>query len=742
MIRLLRRLLQERRSAAALIIAMSSIPMIIAAGAAVDFSRIAAARAQLQFAADSASLAGAGAFQTNEDGTAAYDIAKTAFDSSVAGLLSYASVTGTVGTKCNPAGKPNVTCGSISPANGASALCPASTIYCVQVSARATLRNSLLAFVIPSDVLNVNSAAQSTGTSSVGTGNFYHTGINFGSDQHGIYVSAVPLDSAGNPEYGSMAAPNSNCGSASYGPLHYLPETQAASGVTTCNYVLIGETGATSGWGNFSFSASDPLSFTFVDFSGGTVTSGTTGLDTTSFNSSNGAVTNTGTATRYTNEIYVTSGGSTQYYATGKKIGSTALYGCCPEHDLYGNIVAYPNASAGSDIVPYQDSISVYYTGWEVLGWPPTHGTNHALLPFLGPANSQSISGKTYTVHAICPQWPITGTKISATASFSPSSLPSGYSPVTSISGNFPTAANVPVYSTYYPDAAYGDAAGTYPPVIAACTPATSSGDGGVTPTSDDPWWGWSPPNAAQADPGGSGENPGGGAVTNCTATRLNSTATGIIATQDALQSARYNDCAFLIQPLGTNVPSSNGVPDLPDYYTYTVSPGAFGAGNTGNAASIISSLAPPLSGMTPVFDGIGNSNPGGYVPNRVSISGTGPYIVTEPPLYGTGGYPPEDTSHQCYNPRANGIDGSLLPGPDQPNNDSPVTPIDPVANPQYGAVLCDSNPPPVFVLMWNDMGTWSEMYNDDLGYANALTEFACPTPGNPGTSGPATLLQ
>jgi hypothetical protein len=126
-----------------------------------------------------------------------------------------------------------------------------------------------------------------------------------------------------------------------------------------------------------------------------------------------------------------------------------------------------------------------------------------------------------------------------------------------------------------------------------------------------------------------------------------------------------------------------------------------------------------------------------------VSISGTGPYTVTEPPAYGTDNYPPEDSSHQCYNPQANGINGALLPGADQPNNDSPVTPIDPVENPEYGAVSCNSNPPPNYALFWNDMGSWAQppRYNDDLGYANAVTEFTCPTPGTPGATGPPSLI-
>jgi Flp pilus assembly protein TadG len=741
--------LKDRRAATALIVALMAVPLIITSGAAVDFSRVSSARAQLQYAVDSAALAGAGAYQVNKDGTVAYNVAKTAFNSSTTNLNYYASVTSAVATSCNPSGVANVTCGTTSAANGTASNCPSSTIYCVQVTAHAVLQNSLLAFVIPSDVLNVTSAAQSTGTNSVGAGNFHHVGVGFGSDLSAIYAYAVPTDSAGNPQYNNVPTPNSYCASSSYGPIQYEPSAAAANGISTCNYVLIGENSGGSGTGSIAFQQNDPLGFTFVNFTGGTITSGTSDLDTTVMNPLTGVVTNTGTATHYSNQIYVTATtllgiSTTLYYSTGDVVSGIVLYGTCPAHNLYGSINAYPNATPGNNIVPYQDSINTYSSAWELLGYPPTHGTNHVLLPFLGPATGFSIPGLlSLSVRTICPQWPTAGTAIAGTTSFSPSNLPSGYTPVTNASGNLPVASNVPVFSTYYPDVTYAANGYVFPPAIAGCTPATSSSDGGTTPSAFNPWWGWSPPNNTQMDPGGASENPGGSALTNCTSTKLNSGATAITATQNATQSTTYNDCAFLIQPLGTNVPANAGVPDLPDYYTYAVTPAAFAAGTTGNPSNITSSQTLPLYGMTPVYDGIGNSHAAGYVPSAVSITGTGPYTVTEPPLYGTDAYPPEDTSHQCYNPKANGIDGSLLPGTDQPNNDSPITPIDPVANPELGAVYCNSNPPPAYALFWNDMGSYAEppRYNDDLGYANAVTEFTCPTPGNPGTSGPPALI-
>ncbi len=71
------------------------------------------------------------------------------------------------------------------------------------------------------------------------------------------------------------------------------------------------------------------------------------------------------------------------------------------------------------------------------------------------------------------------------------------------------------------------------------------------------------------------------------------------------------------------------------------------------------------------------------------------------------------------------------------------MLPIDPVENPQFGIVYCNSNPPYSYGLVWNDMGSWAgpPRYNDDMGYQNAVTDFTCPVPNAPGSNGgPATL--
>jgi hypothetical protein len=104
-------------------------------------------------------------------------------------------------------------------------------------------------------------------------------------------------------------------------------------------------------------------------------------------------------------------------------------------------------------------------------------------------------------------------------------------------------------------------------------------------------------------------------------------------------------------------------------------------------------------------------------------------------------------TSHQCYNPQANGNTASQVSLQEGGGTSMPLTAlggqnngtaIDPVGNPQLGAILCVSNPPETYALYWNDLGTYE---TDDLGYWNAVVAFTCSVPQT-GVSGggPATL--
>jgi hypothetical protein len=409
------------------------------------------------------------------------------------------------------------------------------------------------------------------------------------------------------------------------------------------------------------------------------------------------------------------------YDSTGQTVSSKALYGFCPAHNLYGSINAYPDASTADNIVPVQDSINTFSSAYEVLGLPPTYATNHLLIPFLGPrvyftstgniASSSQNSG--YTVQAVCPDWPRTGTALNTTGRYS--FTPIGYSTQTE---------TVNTYSTYYPGATYSDGTSTdyYPPAIAGCTPVSSATTALPNASSTNPWWGWSPSNAKDDDP-----DTGfwGSSVNNCTFNYINGSGTRV-STPDTTTTAQaaapftasYNNCALAIQSLGNNVSS------LPTYYTYTMNTSAFTNNTTGNPAGI--------TALTPYYSGGPSST--------VSIASQdgGTYLVNEPTAEGSTGSPPEDMSHHCYNPQANGLTSSFA----LTDNG---TPVDPFENPQYGAVLCNtSGNLPSYALYWNDMGAYANQprYNDDLGYQNAITVFTCPRPSSTSGGGAATLSQ
>ena len=789
---LIKKFLRERKSATAVALAIMTVPLIIAAGAAVDFSRIASARTLLQASVDSAAVAGVNEWQMAASSTAANSVANAAWTGTAAQLSKFVTLQGTGPTVKLACTGTSAQCGtSVAYSSATSPApygCPASYKYCVVVTATATLKNSLFAYVVPSETLSVTSIATSAfPPNTITQGNFAHTAIGLGSDLDGTYAYVVPEDGNGNPEVGNVPAPNSSCNSTSFGPVYYEPNKTQVPSTTGCNYLLIGENVKGGGSSSLSFAETDPIAFTFVNFEGGNNT-GSGDIDDT-VTTTNGVTTISGnkTPTQYTAELFVNgvydvngvpfttvpyvakcSGGNptscTTSGTTGYTYSQAALYGECPAHNLYGSINVYTDSNTkgtdgtlGDDLVPLQDSINTYSSAYEVLGFPPTYATNHALTPFLGPVISETVTtttkvpnggnnytnhstNVTYKVQAVCPQWPVSGTNISATGTFS--FTPTGYTTSSSEPVN--------VYSTYYPTVTYtdGNNADIYPPEIAGCTPATNASDGGATPTSDDPWWGWSPNNAAAADPGGAGENPGGKAETNCTFSQVNSAGTGITSTTDYVQPTitsngvtvpLYSNCALLIQDLGNTVPTSGGTPELPKYYTFTENPSAFTTlsgvpnGSTGNAQGI--------TAMTPFYSGT--------VPVTARATGTGTYTVTEPPSDGTTGNPPEDTSHQCYNPQANGFSATAAvntyedsTGVTHTGNDSGM-PLDPVERPDLGVVYCGTTPVnETYGLYWNDMGSWQgpPYFNDDLGYSNAISEFTCPTPGSTSGGGPATL--
>ncbi|MDE2390420.1 MAG: hypothetical protein KGL65_02310, partial [Rhodospirillales bacterium] len=113
----------------------------------------------------------------------------------------------------------------------------------------------------------------------------------------------------------------------------------------------------------------------------------------------------------------------------------------------------------------------------------------------------------------------------------------------------------------------------------------------------------------------------------------------------------------------------------------------------------------------------------------------------------------PPDTSNTCYNPQDNGNAANTVAlqngTTDKNGNSTPTTftttgdqnngsPVDPVANPQLGAILCSAAKPHTYALYWNDLGTYG---SDDLGYWNAIIAFTCSTPSSTAAGGgPITL--
>jgi hypothetical protein len=136
----------------------------------------------------------------------------------------------------------------------------------------------------------------------------------------------------------------------------------------------------------------------------------------------------------------------------------------------------------------------------------------------------------------------------------------------------------------------------------------------------------------------------------------------------------------------------------------------------------------------------ITDKNAPGYYPTAETItsnSSDGSYTVIEPPGQNTDGNPPEDISHQCLNPKANHLAAGTYAG-DSNNN----TAIDPVENPQLGAIQCGASPPPSYGLYWKNTGSNSfpPEYDDSLEYNNIITVFTCPTPSSTTGGGPSSL--
>ena len=164
---------RDRRAVTALTFALMLTPMIIAAGAAVDFARLASSRAQLQAAVDGAALSAVGAYANEENGATAISVGKSAFNaaySGISGAVSLASSSPSATVGCTATGTSQSTeCGSTGTGiTESSTACSAGT-WCATVTATATQTN-LLFYHLGSEKITVT-ATSVWGAGTAGTGN-------------------------------------------------------------------------------------------------------------------------------------------------------------------------------------------------------------------------------------------------------------------------------------------------------------------------------------------------------------------------------------------------------------------------------------------------------------------------------------------------------------------------------------------------------------------------------------------
>ncbi len=860
MMSFLRHFRKDRRAATAVAMAIMFVPLVIAASAAVDISRAVSARAQMQAATDAAAIAGAGAWQTSESSSVAYNTTTVAYTGTAAHLTNFVSGgTPTVELTCTGS---TTQCGSSQPyATSTSTYnCPTGSEYCVVITAGGTLQNSLFKWLIPTTLLNVRSVAAASFPAQTVTGKNIPPSPGFGSagDVSGIYAYAVPMNADGTPNYAQTPTPNSACSNyGTIGPLALLSSSSITS--SACNYLFIAlstSSGTAGTGGSITLQQNQPIAFKFVNYTGangyhsGNYYQTNTQLYVSTNSSSIGNyeqngeqapvyTTNTYKCTSSTqisscstdgnpNNSYTSSTGTTgttssctytagqwvyswyygwyyqqPYYSCTTTVVSYStqeLTGQCPDSTLYGSLdpLGSINSSTGvnSAEVPSVDSLNSFSSAYEVIGYPPTYEANHALVPFVATSltTTQNIAGQNYYVSAICPNYATSGTDVAGNTYNSTISaqISAAYSRATGWN-------NLNIFSTAFPGQNYGDssstnlaAAGTvnpavdntnryytgsiamtsdagdiYPPTITACTPATNTSDGGVT-TSPEPWWNWHNDNT-------------GNCANESTANRGRYVNTP--------GQPQYNNCALVIQPLGTTVPTNaNNQALLPDYYLVVTNPAGAVVGldpvwDGQTFADVMpgvivdklngnDSLISVAAGTTTVKDadlaptynynsttktytistyGFTPSTTSSYVvPTGTPIYGGDTVTIERPVKSGAGNYDfdlPPNTSHTCYNPQANGNaantvaiqNGTSTPTSfaatgDQNNGSA----IDPIANPQLGAILCMSDPPETYALYWNDLGTYE---SDDVGYWNAIIAFTCSVPSSTTAGGgPVTL--
>jgi Flp pilus assembly protein TadG len=485
----------------------------------------------------------------------------------------------------------------------------------------------------------------------------------------------------------------------------------------------------------------------------------------------------------------------------------------CPDETLYG---ALSSGYGG----PRYDNLDQYSSAPEVLGYPPTLMTNHPLVPFVSTAVTTTSfdDGHVFNVQAICPNYSTSGTAINATiASAYVSAIANYYSSGSAtFSGmaiNSISNLTINVYSTAFPGATLKDSAtapaedpsgwynGTsgstsptpiamttgssdvYPPAIAGCTPATSAEDNGATSAAMNPWWNWNNSNSG-----------------NCNYENGTNQASYLSSGQ-----ASYSDCALILQPLGTSVPTVPVIVSgatihealMPDYYVIvsTQPPASMttstivaldpiwdgqiftdqlGAVITNTLGGIDSKITVSGSTVTdkdtgPTISSTGSITGYGFVPSSTNsyqlVSGTykNDYVIVEQPAQsgttaGNGvtgaSYAPYDfnlpgiTSSQCYDPQNNGN----APGSAVLQTGKGSGTYATVGDQNTGTNGIDHVANPqlgAIVCSSNPAQTYALYWNDlgsyevdDLGYWNAEFTFTCPVPGSSSGGGTSQLFE
>ena len=355
--RLFRRLFADRKGSTALVVAITLVPMLLASITAVDMARISAARTVLQAAVDSAAIAGGGVYGTSGSNTAAISAAQASYAGSTATLgamttsLTASNDSSLVSAYCMSNRNSNVSCGTVGA--DTSGNCPTAYQYCVVVTAKLSLNNILLNWIVPTTWLTAK-GVDSLGTTSysITTSNFSGTTVGGAYDKSDILTYVVPTNSSGAADFGNVPQANSAC---TTGVIALSASSVSVPSGTGCNYALIGDSYSASASGALSVSAGQYVAFAFANLTGGTTSFGNDGgvqyYDNITVN---GTTYSNGACYHYNNgRIY------NQSVSTCQDDNNYSFSGECPVHNLYMSFTQGTGA-------PTADSLNIYSSAYEL----------------------------------------------------------------------------------------------------------------------------------------------------------------------------------------------------------------------------------------------------------------------------------------------------------------------------------------------------------------------------------------